>query len=314
MYVYGAAVAITDDPESPTLNCNFIKAKKGKAAINLGEPKSFKTKNLKLNDRNNTKLEFQRFISTLYEVIQLQAEEAKRAKKAKPLIPVLLGVNGQNKYPIETILPIFFEACRDFVKERGIKIEDLLSKIQIHKGYYTNKFHNKGTTHIPSREEAIEHLIKKQEEPKMQELNKELSLIKADVLKRKPKALRKAERLAASYVFDVLYDLVSLPGGDPYHSFVIFAPNDERLKAIPSLNFLRWHPRIEQAFRRSYALQSGVPNHIVFKCACDQRGEPFTDVVHARIQDIHARIPVRQGAETKEAIEAKVLELIQSCN
>lgn len=287
MYIHGAVAALVGDPQSPTLVCSFAKKKNGhfEPIWNLRK-KNFSEK-LDLHNPDAVKDSFKKFISTLYKVIELQAKEGKEKNKR---IPVILGMDGRKEdfSQVKKLLSILFVASKEFAEEKSILIDDILSKISIRYGLYDH-----GIALLPgliqrlTSDEDAEVIINKNSTGINLEANKLLASIKDKV--------KQGDMAALQQAGDLAYE-IGISKGKEFKSkdrnlrFVHFTPYNKKLKDIPLLDFVSWHPDVKTAFRMGHAKGRNTAMQVVVKGINERPSRPFVDILSCYIQDVFQNI------------------------
>ncbi len=297
MHIYGAAAAIIGkDPNKPTLVCSFVKKENSPNTSPIGLAQKDFSEELNLADPTQVKNACKRFITTLYQVIEMQAKEGKQA------VPIIIGTDGRQKYPVKQILDQLIEACKKFIKEKGITINDLLEKVHITKGDFIVSIKNPstGTAKDIGKEEIVQWYLN--EEPKsiedFDEYNRILAENEADIRAGKA-ALGQAIGIAYRFGSHNLRALVC-KGINPRTNIVTFIPDDPRLQTIPLYNFLSWHPRLRQSARSAMQIFMTKKRHMNIKTPSDPKRRAYVDVLDCIIQDLHNKLPILEDKTVDE--------------
>ncbi len=284
MYIHGAIAALVGDPGSPNLVCNFAKKKNGHdEELEYLQNKCFSDK-LELHNPNALQATLKRFISNLYEVIELQAKEEKEKDK---IIPVILGIDGRKDYPLTTLIPILFSAAKEFIQEKSIAIEDFFSKISIKMGSFGKSFQTQdGLRRELNDEENAALIIRQNSSGHILQANQFLESIKDRILKKDPDAIKQASQLAHDIGYSKGVQFKQTRSRD--ERFVLSYKYHPSIEHIPLLNFMSWHPDIKKAFRDGHAEGRESEMQVVVQTIDQVKNNPsppFADILSCYIQD-----------------------------
>jgi len=303
VYIHGVVAAIVGPADKPKLVCNFIKKKNGHEE----EPESLEGKSFTtdFHDPKSIQDATRRFVTTLFEVIDLQAKESELENK---VIPVILGQDGRQKYNFETIISNAFQAFSEVFKNSKRDLEKVLGKISIRLGeYYVGNYQADGSLKEVALDDYAKSIISPLNQGVYGERNKVLRAIRPQIEAGNESAIKHAADIAFEFASEKA--MLAVLRKEMDNRFVLIYLPHPLINDMPLLNFVNWHPKIKAAFRAGYAKGISSDMQVVVKGINHKSSPPFVDIVSCYIQDAFQGIGNLQSADYKAMVQEYITKL-----
>jgi hypothetical protein len=298
VFIHGAVFAITGKAERPKVFCTYAKKINGHDKELEINQKLSVCKEVNIDDKQSLKNICRSILDTVAEVIKLQAQE--QGLETKP-IPIIFGKDSRVKYDLKKITKAFKDAFVEFYAAHGKKdVENLFKKTKIYLGNFGTTIFEGTNRSSATKTDLAEGIIQQQNEEPYPEINQVLALLKTKAINGHKKSIR----LLSNFAYDAgrANGITILNEDNPDQRFAYIYCFDKKLQDYPFLDFVSWHPKIKEAFRKGHAKGRQSPIQVVVKGASESPGLPFADILSCYIQDRFQNIPNLQSDKFKRII------------